>query len=481
MTNTTSTTDPYVTEDTPSGSATSKYFQIYVPNWGADASNNNLSSFLRLGTTNDTLPLTQWQASLVAQFGGFFDDPRQRYDPGATTTAAQQTLPGVTGAEGDGGLSVAQRQAETSNLQTKGGWVDHSDGNRISTTQGDRLDVVRGNYQLIVLGRQDAFGNGAISDLSGGLSQPNDATPANIMRLEWVRNYDGTWRIVEECQKGDVHNVIHGDVYEEQYGVNITSITGSETQPVLCNPEVYSSDASAANGVYGPTAVITENNDLFDPQSPAYLGAPPVLQTKKNPTIVEKTWAESISGYTGSSACRIPTITDETWASSITELTDCSGTISSTTRAGVTTEVTEVGSANAVTTVGSSVEVTVAGAQVDVTTVGAKVDVTLAGAHIEASIIPVHISLDVGTKTEIFLGAKFEFSAPAKWEFSVEEGKVVSAEQKAAAEEARLVQMETGVAMLSTKVINAEQMLANDVVHLGVEYECVFGEVGLGI
>src|ERR1700678_4280918 len=121
----------YISED----ASTAKYVEVYVPTWGQDAAGNELSSFLRLGDTSDSIPTTNWQQALLAQFttgtGGFFDDPRQRYDPGATNYAAQQLLPGITGSQPDGGLSVAQRQAETSAVQSKGGWMDHSDGNRI--------------------------------------------------------------------------------------------------------------------------------------------------------------------------------------------------------------------------------------------------------------------------------------------------------------------------------------------------------------
>ena len=42
-------------------------------------------------------------------------------------------------------------------LHTKGGWRDHSDGNRITTTYGDKVEVIRGNYKMIVLGRQDSL------------------------------------------------------------------------------------------------------------------------------------------------------------------------------------------------------------------------------------------------------------------------------------------------------------------------------------
>ncbi|MGD0524833.1 MAG: hypothetical protein ABSE49_06810 [Polyangiaceae bacterium] len=424
----------YLSADSPA--AAGKYFQVFVPSWGEDGANVPLSSFLRLGNTTDGAPTTKFQTELVAQFTGFFDDPRQRAD--GTTGAAVQTLPGVTGAGSDGlgaagvddgGLSVTQRATETDALQSKGGWMDHSDGNRITTTQGDKVEVIRGNYQLIVLGRQDSVGNGALLDMSGGLAQPNDATPANLMRLEWVRNYDGTWRSVEECQKGDVHNVIHGDVFEEQYGQSITSITGSEHQPVLCNPETYDPNPADADGTAAP-AVITENNDLFDPQSPAYLGPTAqsptnVIETKMNPVILERTWAESISSYTGSSTTRIPKIHEETWAKDITEVTNCSGTINSTTTAGVVEEVTEVGSINEVTTVGAKIEVTLAALQLD---------------------------LEIGGKIDLHFGPKFSAEGPEKLHFSIEENKIMSASTKATLEEQKLTAIQTRLTEAETNI-----------------------------
>jgi hypothetical protein len=61
------------------------------------------------------------------------------------------------------------RTLESSQLHTKGGWRDHSDGNRITTTRGDKVEVIRGNYKLIVLGRQDqSKPKYAGMDISGG-------------------------------------------------------------------------------------------------------------------------------------------------------------------------------------------------------------------------------------------------------------------------------------------------------------------------
>jgi hypothetical protein len=87
---------------------------------------------------------------------GFADDVRSH---GALPTSstpnpehAAKTI--VNGAAVDN--TNQNRQAETLRLLTKGGWWDHSDGNRITTTAGDKLEVIQGNYKIMVLGRQPA-------------------------------------------------------------------------------------------------------------------------------------------------------------------------------------------------------------------------------------------------------------------------------------------------------------------------------------
>src|SRR5690606_32659996 len=53
------------------------------------------------------------------------------------------------------GLESPERLAESAKLHARGGWRDHSDGNRITTTYGDKVEVIRGNYKMVILGRQD--------------------------------------------------------------------------------------------------------------------------------------------------------------------------------------------------------------------------------------------------------------------------------------------------------------------------------------
>jgi hypothetical protein len=98
---------------------------------------------------------------------GYADDTRWR---GAPETSQEQTIKDTSSslATNNNLLSPQQtlisgqpvdnvnanRMAETLKLLTKGGWWDHSDGNHISTTMGDKLEVVQGNYKLVILGRQ---------------------------------------------------------------------------------------------------------------------------------------------------------------------------------------------------------------------------------------------------------------------------------------------------------------------------------------
>jgi hypothetical protein len=50
-----------------------------------------------------------------------------------------------------------------------------------------------------------------------------------------------------------------------------------------------------------------------------------------------------------------------------------------------------------------------------------------------------------------------------------------------AAEDAKVVENDNVIALLSNRLMSAETKLADEVVHLGVTYEVVFGEVSLGV
>ncbi|MEP7125734.1 MAG: hypothetical protein ABJE95_32690, partial [Byssovorax sp.] len=424
--------------------ADGKYFLIEVPNFnnGSDDEadgNPKMTSYLRLGAVKDASIAGKEHApkesgedlaykvrrvtridGVVPEEGSaqrslpfrtqdlvFEDDYRERDPAAPITNVMGETLEvtelGIT-LDSEAEELEGTRLAETKLLHTKGGWRDHSDGNRITTTRGDKVEVIRGNYKLVVMGRQDDFNNASGWDLSGGEMR---GTTLNLgefetTSVEWVEDDAGRWRVVEKNQKGDSFSIYWGNVHEEFFGEIKSDVTGSET------PGSY------------PHAV---------PGSP-----PPSKPSKVNPKIIERTWAESIEGYTGSSKLRIPTIKEETWAVTTSELTDVTGnttetttiggsTIGTTTVLGATMETTTVGGATMETTVvgGATLETTVVGgAAIGVTAVGlAKIEATVVGiAKIEATAAPILLdakasllSIDLAATIlaiEVFLGKKID-------------------------------------------------------------------------
>jgi hypothetical protein len=143
---------------------------------------------------------------------GFADDTRYRKADGLTTPAATNTNEEVdTFASGTHQANTrANRQAETKKLLTKGGWWDHSDGNRITTTAGDKVEVIQGNYKMVVLGRQDPtkalnMDTVFITDVSGGLFQEQNACPTPCIKTVEYTSTGGVWTLFQDNGKGNVH------------------------------------------------------------------------------------------------------------------------------------------------------------------------------------------------------------------------------------------------------------------------------------
>ncbi|WP_437783486.1 hypothetical protein [Sorangium sp. So ce1097] len=262
--------------------------------------NGGQPSYLRLGAA---APLGESAGDdLAERIQTFTDDDRKR-----------DGSPGF--------VSVGERKAETAKLHTKGGWRDHTDGNRISTTKGDKVEVIGGNYRLLILGRGE---HQAGWDVSGGHITEVSETFGGGTTIEWVQNYGGTWKVVETTIKGEVHTLYHGDVYDYYFGKIKESQVGTDTFPTLEITDDYIDDKNPPS----PQSIPTEN-----------------------PTIVDRTWAKSISSYTGSEKLPVPSITDETWAevmvtktnaTSMTDETTVKGESKSTMKAASITSSTKV-------------------------------------------------------------------------------------------------------------------------------------------
>ena len=92
------------------------------------------------------------------------------------------------GPEGHGFVS-AERKSRSDALQDKCGWRDHSDGNRITTTRGDKIEVIYGNYKLIVMGRQADPGQGMGWEASGNNVQDfaGATMPGASVTVTWMK------------------------------------------------------------------------------------------------------------------------------------------------------------------------------------------------------------------------------------------------------------------------------------------------------
>ncbi|MGK3998701.1 hypothetical protein [Sorangium sp. So ce1024] len=373
-----------------------KYLLIEVPNFNNAASEAEaMGSYLRLGAVKDPSLAANPSApkatgeDLAARVTSFIDDTRKR-------DGCPDFIP------------EAERQAETAKLHTKGGWRDHSDGNRITTTRGDKVEVIKGNYRMLVLGRQE---DTAGWDVSGGHIQDATDLWTAATTIEWVQNYDGTWKVTEKTEKGDVDTTYHGDTFDRFYGNKQTSITGSES----------------------PTA------------------------ERPNPVCLSSTWAQRIESYTGSAACPVPLILDETWAGQITSKTNATSisddttaqTISSTTNATSISDDTTASTVSSTTTASLVSDTTIG--EVQSVTVGNTSDITIGNAT----------SITVGATEDVTIGGLVELTIAALLEVSLTTGVSINMGPKAElnlTNRQELSQFRTNVKNICTSVSSAESV-----------------------
>ena len=356
-----------------------KFLLIDIPNFNsAEDEADQMGSYLRLGTIDDpelagnpyAPPATG--EDLASYVTTFLDDERKR-----------DGCPGF--------VSVEERKAETARLHFKGGWRDHSDGNRITTTRGDKVEVIRGSYKMVVLGRRDDTG-GTGWDVSGGHIEGVGGKSS----IEWVQTFDGTWKTTETSEKGDTDTTQHGNSVSRTFGDIIDSTTGSED----------------------------ETRPWFDAEgNPAKVPA-------GNPVITDRTWAKRIESYTGSPAKRVGLVRNDTYADTMTTKTDAHSMSDETTISGAMTTSTTAGSLSDTTVAGTVTSVTLAdttslnvgnmkqisiGLQENIT-VGAVLDLTLS-AMLQVC-VSASLSVNLGPRADYSFPDTFSLS-PSRSEMSV--------------------------------------------------------------
>ena len=286
-----------------------------------------------------------------------------------------------------------ERYRQSGTLHTLGGWREHTDGNRISTTRGDKVEVIGGNYLLSVRCRDDSNNMESGWDISGGHvsgstnSRSNRKPPHTAKStkkdtaatgkkpekkgLFWSKRSGGTWRSNEGSTKGDSRSFQVGDSHDTLYGHEQIATTGKEAPTVWHEPE-----------------------DCTTPDT-----------CEANPKIIDATFAEVMQTYTGSEALRVPLVTDTTHVTKMATKTHAETMTSHHTSHTNVTSMNDTticaGEHNTTTTASAIIDATSA-ASTDSTTLSDTFDFTL-GPVVSAS-MSTSDSIMLGGTTSIMLG-----------------------------------------------------------------------------
>jgi hypothetical protein len=392
---------------------------------------------------------------------GFADDVRSRGLPGAqdpsNTRISNST---VTNAN-------QNRQAETLKLLTKGGWWDHSDGNRVTTTSGDKIEVIQGNYKLVVLGRQtvpstpNPYVNmnnvlntspslGSLLVAWDGIAK---SASYNNVDTQWGTD-KGAWYLVWGSAPSTAQITTQW-TYNQFMSANtfVTDLSGGHFQeqypsPTPCIKTIeYVQDAGGEWTLYQDNGIgnlVTKLKgrtvDMFQGSSrEAYVGIDPSKDTSTtpgytgaglpnkdlDPVIISQTWAQSIATYVGSPGKWVPSIVSNTFAGAVVSNTSAGTINSSTDAAGDVASVTVAG--GLVANVTSALDIT----NVTIADV-LKVDVTVAPNTLEIVAGEKKLSVQLGNSltfkiagdVTVALAGSATFSLGASMAF--ENGKLVT-------------------------------------------------------
>lgn len=89
-----------------------------------------------------------------------------------SATEATASTPGATG----------KNSLASSVIPDYVGWRDHTDGHRITTTRGDKIEVIGGNYKIVSLGRGTGV---AVYEMAGGVIVDAMEAPGNQTSVTW--------------------------------------------------------------------------------------------------------------------------------------------------------------------------------------------------------------------------------------------------------------------------------------------------------
>lgn len=249
----------------------------FVPNYdnrGTTSGSAHPCTYLRLGsmvTTVDELAGSPEirgddllvRAGITSSTTAWFNDDAASTNDGVDRN---QTAAATVYKRYDGtGPEASTPATLTGELMTRGGWRDHTDGNRISTTRGDRIDFVQGNYKRVIFGRvTNSTGNISQSfwDSTGGHNHDSTTTPGEVTTITWVTTQGGTWKAIEKTVKGNVWERFSGEM-EEHFdgGTEKHSFTGIDGGSKAQNPVIK--ENTYAKAIVGNTTCTSMESKMY--------------------------------------------------------------------------------------------------------------------------------------------------------------------------------------------------------------------------
>lgn len=424
----------FTTEADPKDAATGKYFQVRVPDFTkvTTPGDTKRDAYLRIGSMAKFTDGDRGK-ELFEQFTGFAADSGVEWHE-RDASGEDVARPVRYGFDGETAVFATKTQEEKRAALIAGAaWRDHCDGNRVTTTSGDKVEIVGGNYHLLVLGRAASADGASFDDHSGGNHIDGTVSPPQtVSTLSFTPKYvGGQWSMVEESRKASVHAIFTGYFREDFRGPTRLSVTGK--LPPAMVPLL---------AALGEVEIPDTEEELAEG------GLPLPSPSDVNPVITEFTFATSITEYTGSVDAPVTKIASTTHAltvdesvnvtanfddshnvlgafastttvgGTLTETTTVGGALTSTTSAGSFTESLASNTAYATESVGARFDMAFIGSRMTLETVGDDLNVRAIGADVVVQVgkhsevfIGVHSETTVGRRNEIVAGSEVEFTA----------------------------------------------------------------------
>lgn len=206
------------------------HFQLVVPNYDQSTGADHPLTYVRLGqawAANETLTEEQRADALLTEHLGFKDDERFTQTRHKTKTYHRD----------DGVSCTTDKDANelTAELLTRGGVREHTDGDRISTTRGDYLGVVFGNYKLVIMGRVEGDNVGtSYWESSGGHNHDITSTPGEVKTITWTEQHeDNTWTVTHVTEKGEEWSYFEGRKQSTYFGPKKSETIGASKAPKI--------------------------------------------------------------------------------------------------------------------------------------------------------------------------------------------------------------------------------------------------------